>query len=231
MKLSFAGVHTLVQQNWDSKKTLKENYAHLGLIPRLMGSSGGQGSEANALYSAEKDKLSAAQTTTDLEGSERQDIEWRVIDRSKEHVTPMASDTMDEEIEPPKFIDDRVTALGAKVNLKKLRHIRLDVRPGQEDSNAVEEDDESVTTSTVNPIVAAMEEEAKTVVQIIRKPSGHEELVLSALERKHGQDYKAMARDMKLNKYQFTPGQLKKKFERVSLKQQGISRILKENSI
>ena len=229
MKLSFAGVHTLVQQNWDSKKTLKENYAHLGLIPRLMGSAGGQGSEANALYSSEKDKLSAAQTK-DLDASDRQDIEWRVIDPSKGPVTPINSETMDEEIEPPKFIDDRVTALGAKVNLKKLRHIRLDVRPSQEDSNAVEED-ESVAAIKFNPIVAAMEEEAKTIVQIIRKPSGHEELVLSALERKHGHDYKAMARDLKLNKYQFTPGQLKKKFERVSLKQQGISRVLKENSI
>jgi nucleolar protein 16 len=227
MRISFAGVHHLVQENWDKAKTLTENYEALGLIPKLMGSAGGQGAKANALYAMEKERLSAQTMPLDVET----EIEWRVIDRSSEGSSePSASSitvtaAQEDEIEPVKFIDDQVTALGAKVNLKRLRHIRLDGKGPSSDSS------DSSTPKEQNPIIAAMEDEAKTVVQIIRQPSGHEELVLSALERKHGQDFKAMARDLKLNKYQFTPGQLKKKFQRVALKQSGISRVLKDNSM
>lgn len=196
--ISFAGAHPLVKEHWDKSLTLKQNYANIGLVPVLNGMAGGQGSLANEHYASVKAQLLDQST----------DLEWRdPSEIPKESVVRILSES--DGIEPPLLIDDRVTAIGSKVNLKKLRHVRLDQ-----------------TQKESKPVIEAMEEEAKHSVTIIRQTSDHEDLVLSSLKNKYGQDFAAMARDIKLNKYQLTAGQLKKRFTRQAMKQAGIRSVL-----
>ncbi len=199
--ISFHGVHPLIKKNWNKDLTLKQNYTHLGLISVVNGQAGGKGPESTAYYSELKNKLS---------DKVDEELEWRVLsevssaDPSSQKINQKTSLM---EIEPPKFIDDRVTAIGSKLNLKKLRDFRLDIS----------------TTST--DIVQMLEKEASQSIKMIRSVSNQEELFLTQLENKYGDNYERMSLDKKLNPYLLTPGQLRKKMTRMHLKRKGVDYI------
>jgi len=83
--------------------------------------------------------------------------------------------------------------------------------PAEEDAEDITE----VAPSQPKAAVAALLEEMARVPRITKTRflPQHERACLQPLHAKYGQDYEAMARDIKLNAMQFTAYQLKKKFE------------------
>ncbi|KAI9091253.1 ribosome biogenesis protein Nop16 [Phlyctochytrium arcticum] len=204
--ISFAGAHPLVRKNWDKKLTLKQNYEKMGLLSLLNGAAGGQEGDA-ALRKQEAEEWERR----------REDVEWRVIEHNDKETTSGAgtnsaareddesSDDSEAEEEYPSdydvdadgpiVVDIRATRIGLKPGLKRL------VAP---------------VAPAPTSIVAAMEAEAASAVKIFRKASEQEQLVYGDLMKKHGDDYDAMSRDRRLNRYQLSAGQLRKKFDRLT---------------
>ncbi|KAJ3151184.1 Nucleolar protein 16 [Geranomyces michiganensis] len=201
--VSFASAHPLVTKNWDKKLTLKQNYARLGLCAALNGAAGGteNGAAERAAEEKEAEEL-------------KSNIEWRVIDPEAPAVVVAkpsaadgdgASDDAEEDMEGYDVevggvvpVDLRVRRIGHKVGLKRTL-VATD----------------SARAKPSHSVIADMEAEAADTVKIIRHVSEQEELVFTDLIKKHGTDYGAMAMDMRLNKYQLTMGQLKKRIEKM----------------
>ncbi|KAJ2992776.1 Nucleolar protein 16 [Globomyces sp. JEL0801] len=191
--ISFEGVMPIIKENWDKTKTLKQNYDALGLVANLNGRAGGVGNEG-AFQTKELKRIDELKDV----------IEWRTIEsmdeaKVKESAATVESNPLFEPIEGDVHVDQRVLRIGAKMNLRRARELDSLISPPESSKN----------------IVAAMEEQAKHVVKVINHQSEQENLVFEKLIAKYGDDYNAMARDMKLNKYQLSVGQLKKKMKKV----------------
>ena len=221
------GAHELIKSNWDESLTLQQNYKRLGLVTKVNGVAGGQGLEANAAYAQIRAEL--AEKTLSVP------VEWRTLD--EESPSPITTEISEEKedldeqegLDVPKFIDDRVTSIGQKVSLKKVRNVRLDQKLASSQSSSAEMTEtqkEGEPGLLKTQIIEALEKEAKEQVRVLRATSDHEDLFLELLQNKHGDDYERMARDVKLNKFLFTAGQLKKKFSRWALKRSGVKRVL-----
>ncbi|KAJ3277434.1 Nucleolar protein 16 [Borealophlyctis nickersoniae] len=172
-----------------------------------------------------------------------EEVEWRVIERDEsateggeggatrdmdededeewedEEDEDEDEDSEDEEashmdfspIEGPIRVDNRALHIGEKVS---LRHLVPSSIASPSTSAASPSPSSSAPKTLAEQIISALEQEAASFVKLQRKASEHESKVLLDLVKKHGLDYAAMARDMKLNRYQLSAGQLKKKFER-----------------
>jgi nucleolar protein 16 len=193
MDISFAGVHPIIQKNWDKQLTLKQNYEKLGLIPRLNGDAGGNGSEAKRAVLEMKRKQEL-----------KDDVEWRVIEDIPTVETEMEDtdekmpEYLTQPIEPSVQVDSRILKIGKKVNLKSV----------------IPMDEEEQEQTEQNPIIMEMERLAQMVEKLVRHASEQEVLVFKPLVQKYGDNYEAMSRDIKLNKYQLSSGQLKRKISR-----------------
>ncbi|KAJ3322464.1 Nucleolar protein 16 [Boothiomyces sp. JEL0866] len=188
-KVSFDGAHPLIQQTWDKKKTLLQNYEEMGLVVKLNGVSGGTGREA-AHRAQEMQKLEEL----------KDKVEWRKLDDMPAKPNPAPSKEEENGIFAPIEghikTDSRATLIGQKVNLKAPQ----------------------ANESKQTKIIEQLEEESKLTAPVIRHQSEQEAYVFEQLLRKHGDNYEAMAKDIKLNKYQLTAGQLKKKMRKVIAK-------------
>ncbi|KAJ3165413.1 Nucleolar protein 16 [Geranomyces variabilis] len=203
--VSFAAAHPLVTKNWDKKLTLKQNYARLGLCAALNGAAGGT---ENAAAERAAEEIEAAEL--------KNNIEWRVIDPEAPAVVVASESTAaadattadvaledmegyDVEVGGVVAVDQRVRRIGHKVGLKRTLAAT-----------------DSARKEASHSVIADMEAEAADTVKIIRHASEQEELVFADLIKKHGSDYGAMAMDLRLNKYQLTKGQLKKRIEKLN---------------
>ncbi|KAJ3054295.1 Nucleolar protein 16 [Rhizophlyctis rosea] len=185
--ISFAKAHPVVKANWNKKLTLRQNYEAMGLLPMLNGVAGGTGREGLE-RKAEQEELEKA----------KEEIEWRTLE-DEEEAEEEGRDEMEVEehgIEGEIPIDERALRIGSKVS---LRHLPSSSKPA------------TPQPATAPQIIALLEAEAASAVKLQRKASEQESHVLKALVTKHGLDYGKMARDMKLNRYQLTAGQLRKK--------------------
>lgn len=78
---------------------------------------------------------------------------------------------------------------------------------------ALRQEEETHVSGDRDELLADMTERAQAAEARTFMFEGDQEFV-ERLERKHQRDFKAMARDMKLNPYQHTPAQLKAKFHK-----------------
>ncbi|KAJ3004595.1 hypothetical protein HKX48_001142 [Thoreauomyces humboldtii] len=201
--VSFNGAHPLVKENWNKKMTLKQNYERMGLLSALNGAAGG--TQHGAEERRHEEEVLERQRVKLLE----EDVEWRAIDDDESSTTTVTAAAVEEEeddddydvdTQGPVRIDPRARRIGHKVGLKRS----VDPAPVPA-SRAVH----------AHVVVAAMEEEANDVVRLVRHASEQEGRVFGDLMRKHGRDYEAMAKDMRLNKYQLSTGQIRKRIERL----------------
>ena len=176
MNISFAGVHPLIQQNWDKKKTLNQNYEAMGLVVNLSGTAGGKENQAE-IHSKEFERLESL----------KNNVEWRSLDDE-----PIPHPTPAQELNPDYNVDEKVIHIGYKIDNKALPTIK----------------------PTNDKLISVFEWEAANAIKQQRHLSEQEQLIFNALISKHGQNYAAMARDLKLNKFQLTAGQLKRKMTR-----------------
>ncbi|KAJ3033135.1 Nucleolar protein 16 [Rhizophlyctis rosea] len=205
--VSFATAHPVIQKNWDKKLTLRQNYRAMGLLPMLNGVAGGTDT-GNMERGLEEKELEKA----------RQEVEWRVIGEEGEERGAGEEEEQEEEeeygIEGKLEVDERVLRLGSKVSLRHLPSTTALPAP----------------PPTATSIIALLEAEAASAVKLQRKASEQEARVLLDLVRKHGLEYDRMARDLKLNRYQLTTGQLRKKFEKLQKGGVAVPKIEKEES-
>ncbi|KAI8819312.1 ribosome biogenesis protein Nop16 [Fimicolochytrium jonesii] len=195
--ISFAGVHPLVRKTWDKKLTLKQNYERMGLVSALNGAAGGT-------------EHAAADRAIELAAIEarKAEVEWRVIDASAPSVTTLLAteiadddedseedEDYDVEVDGPVQIDHRAKRIGRKIGLKSITA------------------DAPVAPKTA--VIEAMEAQARDIVKLVRHASEQEGKVFGDLMRKHGRNYEAMAMDIKLNRFQLSAGQLRKRIERL----------------
>ena len=178
----------LIKDVWDPSKTLSQNYSEIGLISFLNGRAGGK-SDSSLNYSTIKNKLNKVK---------EEQVEWKMIS----DVSSIQETKEEEKLigEPLLEVDDRVLNLGSRVNLKKLRNLLI--------SNQDQKKSE---------IVDKLKELSCLESSIVRKCSSLEESCLMQLCQKYGDDYEKMSKDLKLNVYQLSPGQLKKKIRKISL--------------
>ncbi|KAJ3271719.1 Nucleolar protein 16 [Terramyces sp. JEL0728] len=139
----------------------------------------------------------AAQRAQEMQKLEelKDQVEWRRLDSQPAQVED-SKEKVYTPLEGEIKTDSRATLIGQKVNLKA---------PQTQEPKPTK-------------IIEQLEEESKLTAPVIRHQSEQEAYVFETLLRKYRDDFNAMAKDIKLNKYQLTAGQLKKKMRKIIAK-------------
>ncbi|GAA5988596.1 hypothetical protein JCM10908_003634 [Rhodotorula pacifica] len=265
-KVTVKGPEELVK-GWDKKKTVRQNYAALGLLPSLdPRQSGGVEADRHAVpyavsfaTSATVDDLDAVLEDAEMASSDEDEQEEQAKDvkgKGKERVPPA-----NEELKPgmARIIRDETGKIvkivlagedGAEVEEDIVEPSRAAGEGEDSDEDDEEEEEEAepwgpamkdwdahpaqekehgalegVTRNSKQgipifgaprqveaktDIVRALEERAARKTKVIRHTSEFEETWLVKLVDKYGDDVAKMARDIKLNQWQKTPGELRK---------------------
>ena len=168
-KLDLSRAHAIVRENWDHKKSVRQNYMAMGLMASLGGHAGGTGNEQQE-FLQEKEHLEKLKSNVEL--------------RDLNQVPEPEPFSLDDKL----VLDPRALNIGRSLSKRPLH-------------SEIKE----------TPVTRALEAEAALAGPRIRYKSEHEARILEALVSKHGNDYDKMARDVKLNVFQKSAGQLKRK--------------------
>jgi nucleolar protein 16 len=241
--ISFAGVHPLVKSNWDKKLTLRQNYERMGLVSALNGKAGGEAimvrpakndgegddgddglgdlpisyvsyeefekmPAVSAGAGSSKNKKNKTQRKSGNSNAEEGE-EDEEMEEDDEQEDDDVEDEEEDGIEGDIQFDPRATHIGVKLG---LRLSNPTAEPPRFPSVSTKR---SIKPLPVN-VAELMQELCKGGdIPVFRHVSEHEAKVLVDLVRKHGEDYGAMAQDIKLNTFQLTAGQLKKKVNKM----------------
>lgn len=199
----------IIAANWDYSLTMKQNYKNLGLRAKLQTPSGGQEVD----YSKVVEKA-PVQSVVDEEGSDEDD-ELNEDEESEEENDEVEQNDEDEEFDENKIPegeariqrdeDGNVT----KVVYGKLKKFDIDEDIETLKKQAAEEEEETKTD-----VVRELELYAsRPEVTDARIQSEREEEWLEKLYRKHGNNYQKMFFDKKLNLYQQSVGDIKRRLK------------------
>ncbi|SCU94631.1 LAME_0F08306g1_1 [Lachancea meyersii CBS 8951] len=181
----------IIAKNWDYSLTLSQNYDNLGLRSKLQSPAGGQ--------EAKLDKAIMKEPLPNSSFLERDDDEFgpeKSSSSDEEVVAELNEDDIPEG--EARIIRDSEGQVVKVVYGKKRRHI--------ETSSSAEDDGPATKSETVKELEAFA---SRPVVKRERKPSGREEAWLEALHKKHGDNFRKMFLDRKLNVNQQTEGDIK----------------------
>lgn len=197
--------NSIIAENWDRKQTLTQNYRRLGLVHRLNAPAGGSERRGTTVegYEEQPDdslhiKSSAKATTKQLGLGEIK------VERDPE------TGNIIRVIRP----DDEIEVAGRKHKISNPLNDPLNDLSNDEAriTEAAKQNDSSVIVQMLERQAA---QEGKAVES--KKPrhlSKREEEWATRLIERHGDDYSAMARDMKLNPMQQTAGDLKRRIRK-----------------
>lgn len=204
----------IIQAHWDKRRSILSNYKTLGLVSNLQG-------KRNRLYhnpeNIEIEEHSSLSTDDHVQPAS--DGEWC----SLEEFNAMPSVTVHsvssnypaddhEQLPYTPYIEEELAEIDPRA--KRIGAMFTDMTEAGKDA-----EESSSTSSKDKPLhtaVAQLIEKANApVIKQKRHPATNEQLALVELIAKHGMDYEAMARDIKLNVYQMTTGELKRKVKRL----------------
>lgn len=189
-KVNITG-NPIIAKNWDHSLTLSQNYKKLGLRSKLQAPAGGK--EASLEKVIPKEPLVKKPFSGDS------DEEWDSVSDSSEGSVP--EDVVNEENIP----------LGEARILRDNEGNVLKVVYGKKANGSGDESSVAITpqeTETVRELKAFA---ARPVVTKVRTPSEREEAWLKSLYEKHGDDYRKMFFDRKLNIMQQTESDIRKR--------------------
>ncbi|CAB4256390.1 similar to Saccharomyces cerevisiae YER002W NOP16 Constituent of 66S pre-ribosomal particles, involved in 60S ribosomal subunit biogenesis [Maudiozyma barnettii] len=194
----------IIAANWDYSMTMKQNYKNLGLRAKLQAPSGGQEVD----YSEIKEKVPVSSTVED--GSDEDD---ELDENDSEDEQDINNDESEEGFDENKIPEGEARIQRdsegnvVKVVYGKLKKFDIDEDVEVLRKQVAEEEEESKTD-----VVRELERyAARPEVTDVRIQSEREEAWLERLYKKYGDNYKKMFFDKKLNIYQQSVGDIKKR--------------------
>ena len=174
--------------------TLAQNYHRLGLVARLKGRTGG----IEKVTSSHKDTPASSAKSTDSLSIARKAVAVSELPLARIERDPKtgAAHIVRTESETENPLNDPLNPITENRSQDSGHH------------------------GADNDIIKELEEQAKLEAKKQpRQQSGREEEWLSKLVAKHGEDYGAMMRDVKLNRFQQTEGDIRRRVKRWKTKQ------------
>ncbi|KAJ3025417.1 UNVERIFIED_CONTAM: Nucleolar protein 16 [Siphonaria sp. JEL0065] len=203
--VSFAhGAHPIIMKNWDKNLTLRQNYQRMGLLANLNGKAGGEAVTLREDGDEEEedggDEIAVSYRS--LEEFEKMPSVSRAGDNEV-----VLQDEEDEDFDldgPIGEVDEKATVIGSRLGLR-----------GPVPSNDAALRSTRKKIERLPGVMEALEHEVSLgEAPRVYHSSESEADVLTRLIKKYGDDYEAMARDSKINSYQLSAGQLKRKFKK-----------------
>ncbi|QLL33995.1 hypothetical protein HG536_0F03200 [Torulaspora globosa] len=195
----------IIAAHWDYSLTLSQNYKRLGLRAKLQTPAGGQ--------------------EVDLSKENRKKPLIKLADEydSEEESGSVADINLEEVNSEGEYLEDRIPEGEARIQRDKNGEvIKVVYGKKKADSEALS-DPSSAKSETTSEVVKELESFASRPLQKKdRTQSKREEEWLERLYNKHGNDYKKMFFDKKLNIYQQSEGDLKRRIIKWK-KRQGIA--------
>ncbi|KAJ3236812.1 Nucleolar protein 16 [Chytriomyces hyalinus] len=186
-RISFANVGLpLIALNWDRNLTLRQNYQRMGLTANLNGKAGGEAIHVRDVRSAAGGDASG-EVMVEMRSREEFDNMPNVGRAGGAEISGDSSDS------------------GA--------HLALIEEPVVVDPKT---QGRKINPLPINVAEALIDEASKGEAPRHTHSSSQEVDILTALSKKYKDDFAAMARDRKLNPYQLSAGQLKRKFKIMS---------------
>ncbi|KAJ3294668.1 Nucleolar protein 16 [Rhizoclosmatium sp. JEL0117] len=204
--VSFAGVHPVIQANWDKNLTLRQNYERMGLLANLNGKAGGEAVSLRDPASNNNNDDDDDEQKIEISYRSIEDFEkMPAVSRERDNVDELDEDDEDFDVDGPVGdIDPKSQGIGSRLGHRKA--------PASRDA-ALLSTRKKITR--LPEVMQALEYQANLgEAPRVYHNSDNEVEVLMALQKKYGDDYQAMQRDTKINTYQLSAGQLKKKFKK-----------------
>ncbi|KAK3718483.1 Ribosome biogenesis protein Nop16 [Vermiconidia calcicola] len=184
--------HPIIAANWDSSKTLAQNYKLLGLTARLNNSTGG-----------------VEKKVADIENEdEGGDGLW--IDGSRRKKGKGQIEVKEARIER----DPETGAIVRIVDEETVRANPLNDPLNDLDSESEDEREFEGFDQHAAVVEQLQDEASRPAPKYKRKQPEGERMFVEALVRKYGDDYGRMARDMEINYMQRSEGDLKRRVKR-----------------
>ncbi|KAL2807600.1 ribosome biogenesis protein Nop16 [Aspergillus granulosus] len=193
--------NAIIAENWDRKLTLTQNYRRLGLVHRLNAPSGG--SEKRKTQNG----FEEPEDSLHIKGSVGAVVKNVAVSETKVERDPETGKII-RVVHPD---EEEIEIAGRK-------HRRAN--PLDDPLNDLSDEDDDSTpqvNKSISHIVQQLELQANKESQAAKKPrhqSAQEQSWIARLVERHGDNYAAMARDMKFNPMQQTAGDLRRRIEK-----------------
>ncbi|KAL6950891.1 hypothetical protein ACO0QE_000173 [Hanseniaspora vineae] len=204
--------NAIIAENWDYSQTLAQNYKRLGLKSKLGTAAGGQ--EADLSSKIMKKSLVRAQTIADMD-SDDEDVDDAASGADFINPEELNSDG--------EFDEAKIPAGEARIKRDSDGQVvkviygskKFDIDESVEVLKKAEQNKNAQKNKAETQVVQQLEEYAnRPIVRHERVESEREDEWLEKLYKKHGSNYKKMFFDSKLNIYQQSEGDLKKRVEK-----------------
>lgn len=195
----------IIAAHWDYSLTLAQNYRKLGLRAKLQTPAGGQ----EADLSKENKKKPLIKRDDEDDSADEDDIEGDI--------------NLEEVNSEGEYQEDKIPEGEARIQRDKNGEVIKVVYGKMKSGSGISNDESGPNSETVTETVKELEAFAsRPMLKKERTPSTREEEWLERLYNKHGDDYKKMFFDKKLNIYQQSEGDLRRRVNKWK-KRQGMA--------
>ncbi|KAL4806204.1 ribosome biogenesis protein Nop16 [Aspergillus unguis] len=201
--------NAIIAENWDRKATLTQNYRRLGLMHKLNAPTGG--SEKRKTDKGLEEVASSLHIKGSVDAQKNSAVSETKVERDPETGKIIRVIRKD---------DEEIDVAGRKVRRSNPLNDPLDDLSDEEGDALPQLQLHSKKSG--NDIVQQLEKQADAEGAAPKKPrhqSKREDEWITRLVDRHGDNYAAMARDMKLNPMQQTAGDLRRRINKWKARQ------------